>query len=260
MYKVNLTLIKCGVFINYGNNYQTVDSEFAPRCQFTSVHCVSKLMIKVSCWGTAGKFLNNTRRTMRRDKLVFGNRGRPFLHAPSFCNSIITQYNFLFLFLMSTLLLLSYFLLCYTLSFLYYLQWESAQRSRYTDEAVGWTTEEFCGGSRKGQEMFSPPQHPYRFRGIPSYPFNWFRGSSPKVKRPGREVDHSPPLTLVTRLRMSGPINIFTLHSFMSWTRIRSPFYVPLLLSVTYLVSTLHNSCTAHVLPSYQVCPMYSTL
>jgi len=47
---------------------------------------------------------------------------------------------------------------------------------------------------------------------------------SPKVRRPGREVDHSLPLTLVTRLRMSGPITVFTLYAFTVWTGIRSPF------------------------------------
>jgi len=37
---------------------------------------------------------------------------------------------------------------------------------------------------------------------------------SPKVKRPWREVDHSPPLKLVMRFRISGPITLFILYAF----------------------------------------------
>ena len=95
------------------------------------------------------------------------------------------------------------FFLLYIVSFLYSLYWEPAQRSRYTDEAAGWTTEEFWGGCRKVQEIFSPPQRPYLLRGLPSLPFNWFRGSFPEGK------------TLVTKLRMSGPLTLFTLYAFI---------------------------------------------
>lgn len=49
---------------------------------------------------------------------------------------------------------------------------------------------------------------------------------SPKVKRPGREVVHSPPFKLVMRLRMSGPINLFILYAFTVWTGIRPTFYL----------------------------------
>lgn len=73
---------------------------------------------------------------------------------------------------------------------------------------------------------------------------------SPKVKRPRREVDHSPPLTLVMRLRMSGPITLFILYAFTTWTGIRSPFNLCYFQQHAWFQHYL-NSSTALVLTSY---------
>jgi hypothetical protein len=46
--------------------------------------------------------------------------------------------------------------------------------------------------SQQGQESFSSPERPDRHCGQTSLVFRTYRGSFPGVKRPGREVNHSP--------------------------------------------------------------------
>lgn len=60
--------------------------------------------------------------------------------------------------------------------------------------------------------------------GHPAFHLIGLRVVSSKLKRPGREVNHSPSRTLVIRLRMSGPITLFILYTFTAWTGIRSHF------------------------------------
>jgi hypothetical protein len=47
--------------------------------------------------------------------------------------------------------------------------------------------------SRKGQHIFSSPQRQDRFGGPPGLLSIGYRGLFPRVKRPGREANRSPP-------------------------------------------------------------------
>jgi len=64
--------------------------------------------------------------------------------------------------------------------------------------------------------MFSSPEHPDRFWGPTSLLFERYMGSFPKVRHPGRAVDHSP--RLVPWLKMRGAISLLPLYAFMAWT------------------------------------------
>ena len=46
---------------------------------------------------------------------------------------------------------------------------------------------------RRGNRFFRSPKRPYWLCGPPNVLFNVYRGSSPEVKRPGHEIDRSPP-------------------------------------------------------------------
>jgi len=81
----------------------------------------------------------------------------------------------------------------------------------------------------RGNIFSSSPKRSDRHWDPPSLPFIGYRDCFPGVKRPGRDVDlHTAP-----RLRMSGAIEPFPLHTFMSWTW-NSPFYKLLWLLNSY--------------------------
>jgi hypothetical protein len=44
-----------------------------------------------------------------------------------------------------------------------------------------------------GSRILTSRSRPHRLWGTPSLLFNGYGGASPRVKRPGREADHSPP-------------------------------------------------------------------
>ena len=108
----------------------------------------------------------------------------------------------------------------------------------------------FRANTRKGKKFSLIHNVRIGSEGYPAFHSIGLGVVSPKVKRPGREVDHSYPLTLVTRLRMSGTTTLFTLYAFTAWTGIRSPFNLCYFQHHTWFQHYL-NSCTALVLTSY---------
>jgi hypothetical protein len=74
---------------------------------------------------------------------------------------------------------------------------------------------------RRGKRFFSSPNHPHRLCDPPSLLFNGYLVVFPRVRRPERDVGHSP---LVPRLRISGDKPILPLHAFMAWTGKNLPF------------------------------------
>jgi hypothetical protein len=66
--------------------------------------------------------------------------------------------------------------------------------SRYTNQAMNWTTKESGFDSQQRQEMFSSPQRPDRLSDPSSPLYNGYRGMFlPGVKGRGCEADLSPP-------------------------------------------------------------------
>ena len=67
------------------------------------------------------------------------------------------------------------------------------------------------------------PKNVETLSGLTQPPIQLVPGLSSGVKRPGREVDHSPLFTSVRRLRMSGAILLFPLYAFKTCTRTTLP-------------------------------------
>lgn len=64
----------------------------------------------------------------------------------------------------------------------------------------------FCFPKKSLDQLWAPP----------TFLFNGYRVFSPGVKRPGREVQHSP--HLVSVLRMRGGVPLIPQYTFMAWT------------------------------------------
>ena len=84
------------------------------------------------------------------------------------------------------------------------------------DIVVGMVTTSQTGRSgfesRQQQHfIFSSPKGLDRLCGPPDLLFNEYRGTFAAVKRPGREVNHSP---LMARIRMDGAIPLLPLYAF----------------------------------------------
>jgi hypothetical protein len=83
--------------------------------------------------------------------------------------------------------------------------YELPQRSR--DISVGIATG--CGLDGltsipgRGERLFSTPQRPDLLWGPPSLLSNGYRGSSPGIKRPGREADHSCLRVSIAEVKMA---------------------------------------------------------
>jgi hypothetical protein len=63
--------------------------------------------------------------------------------------------------------------------------------SWYSEYATCWTV--WGSNPHSGKKFFSSPKRPDWLWGPPSLLFNGYRGSLSGVKRPGREVNDSPP-------------------------------------------------------------------
>jgi hypothetical protein len=77
--------------------------------------------------------------------------------------------------------------------------------------------------SSYSKRFFSSQKRPDRLRGPPSLLFNAYWDSFPGVKRPGPEVNYSPPSSAEVKTE-----SIYTsspLHAFMAWTGKTLPFF-----------------------------------
>jgi hypothetical protein len=73
----------------------------------------------------------------------------------------------------------------------YIILLEPVYQSRCSNLATGWTVRGSNPG--RGKIFFSSPKRPDGLWGPPSLLFNGYRGFFPGVKRPGRQINHSPP-------------------------------------------------------------------
>jgi hypothetical protein len=78
------------------------------------------------------------------------------------------------------------------------------------------------GNRGKGRKLFSSVKPPDRLWVPPSFLFSRYRGCSPVLKRPGREVNHSPPSCAEDKNAWG--CTIFPLYAFMAWTGKTSVF------------------------------------
>jgi hypothetical protein len=86
------------------------------------------------------------------------------------------------------------------------------QTSRYND--CLWLDGRGCRILSPGGDRFlSSPSRPHRYWVPPSLPSNRYRGFFPwRIKRPGREADHSPPYTVEVKNNLiytSTPLYVF---------------------------------------------------
>lgn len=79
---------------------------------------------------------------------------------------------------------------------------------------------------------------------------HWYQGPFLGIKRPERDLEHSPPL------KMSGAILPLPLHAFMAWTQTTLLFtlYIPLLAAFR---KKSHENCTYW--PCWPVCWLVTT-
>jgi hypothetical protein len=80
---------------------------------------------------------------------------------------------------------------------------QSSQLSRYSDWATGWTIGVLGINSRRGMGIFLFTIASRTALGPTQPPIQWVPGAfSMRVKRPGREADHSPPSSAKAKERM----------------------------------------------------------
>jgi hypothetical protein len=65
----------------------------------------------------------------------------------------------------------------------------------------------------QGKRFFSSPECPDQLWGLLSFLINGYYGSLTEVKKPERQVNHSPPQRL-----MSAAISLLSLYAYMVWT------------------------------------------
>ena len=95
--------------------------------------------------------------------------------------------------------------------------WKLLLFGRYSVLTTGWTVRGLNPGS--GKRVFSSRKGPDRLCGAPSrFHFNLYRDSLPGIKRPGRDVDHSPPPSTEIMNERSHTCTP-PLHAFTAWTR-----------------------------------------
>jgi len=73
-------------------------------------------------------------------------------------------------------------------------EFQASGSSRGSVLGIGTRLRDRRSGNRgKGRKLFSSVKPPDRLWVPPSFLFSRYRGCSPGLKRPGREVNHSPP-------------------------------------------------------------------
>jgi len=94
-------------------------------------------------------------------------------------------------------------------------------RDRYRDCGTGLDGPGFK--SLYSKRFFSSQKRPDRLRDPPSLLFSAYRGSFPGVKRPGPEVNYSPPSS--TEVKNEWVYTSSPLYAFMAWTGKTLPFF-----------------------------------